>query len=328
MTFGDAAFCYFDEIGADHKHAGTTQKALQWLDREIGHKLLTDIDDTIVRQLVSKRSKELVPNKKKPTRVGPATINRTMTEVLRKVLNHVRKTRDAKIGRITWKDHFLPEPQERVREASYEEEAGVMDHLARGYDDAIEFAFSSGCRRMEILSLVWDQVHFHNREFVVIGKRDQKRTIPMTQDLFDLLVKQQGHHPEYVFTYEAARTRKVRVGDQYEKRIRGVRYPMTDAGLKTAMQRAVKGAGVKNFRFHDTRHTMATRTLRDSKNIRIVQKLLGHGRVTTTERYAHVTNDDIRAAMESVERAKNPTKSPTVNDGTCNNSLPELMKSA
>jgi hypothetical protein len=84
-------------------------------------------------------------------------------------------------------------------------------------------------------------------------------------------------------------------------------YPLSESGLKTAMRRAVPDAGVANFRFHDTRHTAATRILRKS-NLRVAQILLGHSDIKTTTKYAHAVDDDIRAAMNAASPTKNPTK--------------------
>ncbi|WP_052951445.1 tyrosine-type recombinase/integrase [Devosia soli] len=312
MTWDIAASRYWQEVGQHHKNAGTTWKSLGWLTEAIGPKTpIETIGDNLVAELVARRRAEAKPSnrksglKKAPKLIGPATVNRTMTQVLRKVINRAAKVWKVKIGDITWRQHMLKEPKERVREATAYEEAAIMDGLDRGYDDAVSFAFASGCRRMEIVGLVWERVDFGNKQFTVVGKGNKARVIPMTRALFLILWRQQGNHPEAVFTYAAARVSK-REGAE---RIRGARYPITDAGLRTAMRRAVDAAGVTAFRFHDTRHTMATRTLRAS-NMKVVQNLLGHERITTTEKYAHVMVEDVRAAME----AATPTKSPTDED--------------
>jgi integrase len=61
--------------------------------------------------------------------------------------------------------------------------------------------------------------------------------------------------------------------------------------LKTAWRRYKKHAGVENFRFHDTRHTAATRTLR-ACNLKVVQELLGREDIATTAKYAHAMIED------------------------------------
>ena len=68
-------------------------------------------------------------------------------------------------------------------------------------------------------------------------------------------------------------------------------------------------AGVKGFRFHDFRHDLATKLLRNTGNLKLVQKALNHRNITSTLRYAHVLDEDVAAAVECV--AKSRTKSRT-----------------
>ena len=74
--------------------------------------------------------------------------------------------------------------------------------------------------------------------------------------------------------------------------------PITKEGFKTEWRRSLHRSGVENFRFHDTRHTAATRTLRTG-NLKVVQQMLGHENIATTAKYAHAMVDDMRAAMEA-----------------------------
>lgn len=304
MTFGAAATRYMEEVGNHHANALTTLASLEWLQKHIGAKtLVSAIDNDKVAFLVARRRVEdrKVGNANTPAKkVSAATVNRTCTEPLRKVLTRASKKWSGVIQPIDWSDHMLSEPKERVREAAPDEEAAIMDTLCRGYDAAVEFAFLTGCRRMEIVTLVWQRVDFFNRQFTVIGKGGKERVIPMSNAVFTLLWDEKDHHKTAVFTYAASRT------DKRKKIHRGIRYPMTEGGLRTAMRRGVALSGVENFRFHDTRHTAATRILRKS-NIRVVQNLLGHADVSTTAKYAHAQHEDIRAAMD----ATSPTKLPT-----------------
>lgn len=303
MTFASACVRYMEEVGEHHANALTTLSSLEWLQAKIGPKtMLADIDDNKVAFVVSRRRQDMrkVGNADTPQRrVSNATVNRTCTEPLRKVLRRAETKWGCVVQRIDWPGHMLPEPKERVREATVEEEGLVMDRLDRGYDDAVLFAVLTGCRRMEIVGLTWQRVDFFNRVFTVLGKGDKLRVIPMSSAVFDLLWSIKDNDPEWVFTYEAART------DKGRGIYRGVRYRMTDMGLRTAMRRAVAGAGVKDLRFHDLRHTAATRILRKS-NLRVVQNLLGHSEPTTTAKYAHALVEDVRAAMDAAGPAKIP----------------------
>lgn len=306
LTLSAAFARYWNEVGQHHTNQRNTMWALAWLECQLGSStLLSEIDDGKVAAMVAKRRGEFVPiRRKKPLpkgtpepprkRVGSATVNRTATQPLRQVMLRARDLWGVRTNRIRWRDHLLPEPQERVREARPDEEDALMAKLERGYDVAVRFAFLAGCRRMEIIGLVWTRVDFFNRQFRVIGKFGRERLIPMSIALYELLWAEQGHNPEKVFTFVAKRTRKYK--DRMQ--VRGERYPLSDSALKSAMRRAVDRAGVVDFHFHDTRHTTATRVLRKS-NLRVVQNLLGHANITTTTKYAHAVHDDIRDALEA-----------------------------
>jgi integrase len=66
-------------------------------------------------------------------------------------------------------------------------------------------------------------------------------------------------------------------------------------------------AGVADFRFHDFRHDFGTKLLRDSGNLKLVQKAMNHRDIKSTLRYAHVLDEDVAAAVERLaESRKNP----------------------
>ena len=70
--------------------------------------------------------------------------------------------------------------------------------------------------------------------------------------------------------------------------------------------RACRLAGIVGLRFHDLRHTFATRLIRRGADIITVQALLGHYAVTVTQRYTHSGADEKRRAVEAlVRRPKN-----------------------
>lgn len=321
QTIASACARYWNEVGQHHVNQRTTMWSLTWLEAYFGgNTLLSEIDDAKVAAMVARRRGEFIPQQRKKTlpkgtseperkRVGPATVNRTVTQPLREIILRARDTWGAHTCKIKWSDHLLPEPQERVREARPDEEQAIMSQLDRGYDTAVEFAFLSGCRRMEILGLIWTRVDFFNRQFRVIGKGQRERTIPMSRALYDLLWSQQGNHPEKVFTFAAKRTRRDKTGTL----VRGERYPLTESGLKSAMRRAVANAKVVDFRFHDTRHTTATRVLRKS-NLRVVQNLLGHADIATTTKYAHAVHDDIRDALEAISSPNTQSRRDRANE--------------
>ena len=84
------------------------------------------------------------------------------------------------------------------------------------------------------------------------------------------------------------------------------RYPFSKNGWARKWYKALEDAGIGDFRFHDLRHTKGTRALRATGNLKAVQKLLGHADITTTSRYAHALEDDVRAMMLASESRNSP----------------------
>jgi integrase len=71
--------------------------------------------------------------------------------------------------------------------------------------------------------------------------------------------------------------------------------------LKKGFKKAVKLAGIPKIRFHDLRHTFATRLVQADIDISTVQHLLGHARISMTARYAHSPDQARVAAVERLD---------------------------
>lgn len=292
MTLEIAASRYWLEVGQHLANADDYYRALGWLLDHFGKQVTLDrISDSMIAAMVSRRRSDGVSN---------ATVNRTTTVPLRGIMIRAKKTWKVPVFDVEWRRHLLKEPRERVREASQDEERRLLDAMRGDYAPAVRFALLTGCRRMEIVDLNWSRVDFLGRTITIKGKGDKTRILPMTEVVRELLWSLRGSHPTAVFTYVARRTSK------HLKLVRGTRYPITMEGFKTAWRRYRDKSGVKNFRFHDMRHTAATRTLRTG-NMKIVQRMLGHEDIATTAKYAHAMIEDMRVAMEAANHTGSHT---------------------
>lgn len=300
MNFGAAWSLYWDQVGAFHGNSSDTARSLEWLEKNLGRsKMLSSISDADVAALVAKRRGEKFRGKF----VSPATVNRTVTDPLRAILKRARDVWGQSVQKIVWKNHWLKEAQERVREASSLEEEILTGKMRPDYAPALQFAILSGCRREEIVGLTWRSVDFINRTITVTGKGNKTRSFPMTEAIRNVLLPLLEHKSTAVFTYVCRRPRPGQV--------KGQRYPITIQGFKTEWRRTKGRSGIEDFRFHDTRHTAASRLVRATGNLKLAQRLLGHSELATTSRYAHVTDDDLRAGMEAASPTQNPTQEPS-----------------
>lgn len=301
LTLKAATARYWVEVGQFHRNHVDTIRHIDWFLQELGETTpLSSITDSDIATLVAKRRGHGVSN---------ATVNRSVCEPLRGILLRARKVWKAQTNDIAWKDHFLKEAQEIVREATPDEERRLLSAMRGDYAPALRFALLTGCRRAEIVSLEWKAVDFFNKVVTIHGKGDRKRSLPITAAIFAILKDALGKHPEKVFTYVAKMPRKDA----------GTTRPITMEGFKTEWRRTRKRAKVTDFRFHDTRHTAGSRVVRNTGNIKLAQKMLGHSDIKTTSRYAHVSMDDLRAGMETLTPIQNTTPDVDTEDNALEN---------
>jgi integrase len=153
-------------------------------------------------------------------------------------------------------------------------------------------------RQKECITLRWSEVNFATCQIVRLGKGGRRVVFPITESIREILFPLHGQHQEYVFTYVAV------YGNKRLGKVRGERYPLTIAGAKSAWQRMRAKAGVKDFRFHDYRHLFGTKLLRETGNLKLVQKALNHRDIKSTLRYAHVLDADVASAVEAVAKSR------------------------
>lgn len=71
--------------------------------------------------------------------------------------------------------------------------------------------------------------------------------------------------------------------------------------IKSPFKGALKRAGIENFRFHDLRHTFASKLVMAGVDIRAVQELMGHKSITMTMKYSHLSDAHLREAVKRLE---------------------------
>ena len=296
LRLDDVAGRYWLEVGQHHAGADNTERLIGYLiDFFSKDKLLTEITGNDVAKLVAWRRGH---KRRDGSLISPYTVNDTV-EQLKKLFTRAKAWGVPFDREPNWKAHWLPEPQERVRELVGDEGARLEAATREDYGPFFAFARASGLRLRECL-LRWLEVDWDARQIRKAGKGGKLVTAPITPTIRSILWPLRGHHAEHVFTYAAVRTRAGKV--------KGQRYPLTYSGVKIAWRRLRKRAGVTGFRFHDFRHDVGTKLLRQTGNLKLVQKALNHADIKTTTKYAHVLTDEVAAALERLQESRKKSR--------------------
>jgi integrase len=304
ITLDFAAGRYWTEVGQHHRGSLNTHHYLDLLISFFGpNKRLDQITDDDVAALVAWRRAQPVHGRAKTKDgkvarvVGHATVNRTALLPLKAIFTRAKRTwRYSLPMEPNWRDHWLKEPAQRVRELDEHESAALDGVVREDYALWFQFARATGLRRQETL-IKWSNVNWSGMLITTVGKRGATITTPITRTVQSILEQCQGHHDEYVFTFVCRRSR--------DEQVKGNRYPITTEGAKTMWRRMQSQSGVKDFRFHDIRHDVATKLLRKTGNMRLVQRALNHSNIATTARYAHVLNAEVAAALDELSESRN-----------------------
>ena len=222
------------------------------------------------------------PDKRKS--VSPSTFNRDM-EVLRKIVTLAEKIWKVNSPDINFTKLMMREPEPRTNWITEKQAKKLVKVAPDHLKPIILFALYTGLRQSNILKLEWNQVNLETREIEVFIKSNipggKRLVLPITTQVFQILQELKPKKEGRVFLYKSK--------------------PIDC--IKRSFNTACKNAGIKNFRFHDLRHTSATWMLNKEIPIDIVQEVLGHTQITTTKKYAHRMMKDKLKALEAVSKA-------------------------
>lgn len=176
-----------------------------------------------------------------------------------------------------------PKVPKRLREAFTQEEIEILRQncITPREKGLFEFALATGCRLSEITQLNIGDIDWSDMSVKVIGKGDKQRQV-----FFDERAKL------YLKQYINSRT------DSCEALFvttKGERHRLGNRSVQRVMSKIGKQAKMNSSVFiHRLRHSMATNLLNSGTNIVAIQNLLGHSELSTTQRYAKLSNDNIK----------------------------------
>jgi integrase len=236
--------------------------------------------DEITRFLVDKYVYERRRSASRRGRpVSPATINRELA-----ALKHMF-TKAIEWGRAEKNPvrgvPMLKQDPPRQRVLSFEEEERLLRACAPHVRMAVLLATNAGLRLGEVMALRWRDIDLEGGILrVEHGKGNRRREVEINSRLRNELASYRGlaGRSDYLFFNE-------RTG-----------RPILDP--KTAFRAAVRRSGIGPCRFHDLRHTFATRLVTAGADLVTVKELLGHATIEMTLRYSHPGRSERRRAVE------------------------------
>ena len=153
-------------------------------------------------------------------------------------------------------------------------------------DQAIlELAYASGLRLSELKNLRLEQLHLDAGFINVIGKGNKERVVPVGKTAVAALNR----------FIESGRSKLVTPKSPANVFLTRRGTPFAAATLWLHVKNRVRYAGIqRNMTPHMLRHSFATHLLEHGADLRVIQELLGHANISTTEVYTHVTGGRLR----------------------------------
>jgi integrase len=181
-----------------------------------------------------------------------------------------------------------------LRYLEKEEIRRLVENCNPALKSAVILAVNTGMRHGEIFNLKWHDIDFKRDVICLLEtKSGQKREVPMNELVKNELIKVRKHPKSpYVFCHHDGQKVK---------------------DVRKSFWTALKKSGIKDFRFHDLRHTAASQLVMAGVDLNTVREILGHKTIEMTLRYAHLSPNhkkravDILAESIGLQEAANPS---------------------
>jgi len=268
--------------------------SLKYLTPFFGRLYLDNIQSNDILRYITKR-RNTIRERPPHDHIAPATINRELA-CLRNLFREAMKA-----GIINQNPMFgiklLKEDNVRNRCLSNNEEALMLKQSPPHMYGIILCALNTGMRKMEILTLTWDQVDLKNR-FIFLRGSDTKtgysRKIPITPTLHKYLSSlPRPVNVKYVFLYKGKPIRE----------------------FTTSWNNIRKKTGIKDFKFHDLRHTFVTRMRKAGVHDHIIMSITGHKSRDMFKRYDTVDDEDLLSAAHNISALQNDLETKNSDSG-------------
>ena len=274
---GDKKIYYWDEACA------------RWI-KEMGHKKTLHDDITKIKKLKPFRGVELTNLSRQFIQDTVAGIEgRNSTK--NRYLAFIRSILNKCVFEWEWLDKapklkLYKEPKRRIRWLTPFEIEKLSNALPPYFADVMIFSVSTGLRKANVINLKWAQIDLDRRVAWVDAaetKSGYSLGCALNSTALDILKKQLGKHDEFVFTNSKKRPIK-----QLPHKI---------------WKRALIRAGIKDFRWHDLRHTWASWLVQSGVSLSVLQEMGGWESIEMVQRYAHLAPEHLHECSTKIDLA-------------------------
>lgn len=180
----------------------------------------------------------------------------------------------------------------RIRWLTKTEAHRLIDELPDYFKPLVIFALATGLRRSNITDLEWSQVDL-GRKVAWIHPEQAKSGraigIALNDTACKVLQAQQGRHEQWVFVQKVMRKRKILTTKKF------------NVDSNKAWRAALKRASIKDFRFHDLRHTWASWLVQSGVPLTILQEMGGWESAVMVQRYAHLSPEHLAEHAQKLD---------------------------
>ena len=278
-TFSEMMTRYMEGYSAINTAPSTHRRAkstVKHIERYFGDFIVADIRTKDVSAYKEMRRKE---------GAAPKTVNNElilMGHAFNLALKEWEWVRDNPVSRVS-KERVN---NRRKRWLKSQEEERLLRASPEWLREIIVFALNTGLRRGEILNLKWSLVDLKRRTLTILEQKNgEDDTLPLNETVMEVL---------------AARSKVRSISTDHVFLSREGRKLDGDT-IHWFFTKVKKKAKVEDFRFHDLRHTFATRLVQAGVEIYKVQKLMRHKSPQMTQRYAHHYPESLRSGVEILD---------------------------
>lgn len=300
-TFGDMIDRYIEEVlpvrHPTTKYAKELKHKIEWWKEQLGNYYLVKVKAGDIAKcrnrlmhepMLNGEGKVILDSEKAPKLRSPATVVKylaNLSVVYTTAINEwgwLQANPVLKVAKPSL-------PSGRVRFLSDDERKALLEQCEQSTHPylytVVVLALSTGARKSEILKLRWRDVDLKNRIIrLEETKNKERRALPLAGKAFELIsdLRARGN-PVDAFVFPRPDGKK-------------------PIAIKRAWLSALKNAEIKDFKFHDLRHSAASYLAMNGATLAEIAEVLGHKTLQMVKRYAHMSEQHTMSVVERMNK--------------------------